>query len=72
MREECNTRYGQVVHISVDPSSEGDVYVKFDRLQGGQNAVMGLNGRFFGGRQLSATPMVDYVYNSMFGQKAGP
>jgi RNA-binding protein 39 len=50
----------------VDPNSQGDIYLKFDTVQGGENAIKGLNGRYFGGRMISATPMVDAVYSTMF------
>jgi RNA-binding protein 39 len=63
---ECEAKYGHVVHIALDPHSQGDIYLKFDRVQGGENAIKGLNGRFFGGRQISAQPVVDAVYSSLF------
>jgi len=66
VRAECETKYGHVVHIALDPNTQGDIYVKFDRVQGGENAIQGLNGRFFGGRQISAQPVVDAVYSSLF------
>ncbi len=66
MRAECEEKYGHVVHISLDANSQGDIYLKFDRVEGGENAIKGLNGRFFGGRQISATPVVDAVYSSLF------
>ena len=34
--------------------------------RGGENAIKGLNGRFFGGRTISAQPVVDAVYSSLF------
>lgn len=66
VRAECEEKYGHVVHISLDPNSQGDIYLKFDRVQGGENAIKGLNGRFFGGKQISAQPVVDAVYSSLF------
>lgn len=66
VKTECEDKYGGVVHISVDPNSLGDIYVKFDGPQGGQNAMRGLNGRFFGGRTISVQPVVDAVYKSLF------
>ncbi|KAM5436269.1 Phosphatidylinositol-3-phosphatase SAC1 [Microsporum ferrugineum] len=66
VRAECEEKYGHVVHISLDPNTQGDIYLKFDRVQGGENAIKGLNGRFFGGRQISAQPVVDAVYSSLF------
>lgn len=67
IRQECNSKYGNVVHISVDQNSAGgDVYLKFDKVQGGENAIKGLNGRYFGGRMINASPVVDAVYSSLF------
>jgi len=66
VREEAENRYGHVVHISVDPNSKGDIYLKFDKVQGGENAIKGLNGRYFGGRMIDASPVVDAVYSSLF------
>ncbi|KAJ5774929.1 RNA recognition motif domain eukaryote [Penicillium paradoxum] len=66
VRSECENKYGHVVHISLDASSQGDIYLKFDRVQGGENAIKGLNGRFFGGRQITASPVVDAVYSTLF------
>jgi RNA-binding protein 39 len=66
VRAECEKQYGHVVHISLDLNSQGDIYLKFDRVQGGENALKGLNGRYFGGRQITAQPVVDAVYSSLF------
>ncbi|KXG46336.1 Nucleotide-binding, alpha-beta plait [Penicillium griseofulvum] len=66
VRAECERKYGHVVHISLDLNSPGDIYLKFDRVQGGENALKGLNGRYFGGRQITAQPVVDAVYSSLF------
>ncbi|KAF4982364.1 hypothetical protein FZEAL_1998 [Fusarium zealandicum] len=66
VRQEAETRYGHVVHISVDPNSKGDIFLKFDKVQGGENAIKGLNGRYFGGRMIDASPVVDAVYSSLF------
>ncbi|KAF7512629.1 hypothetical protein GJ744_000890 [Endocarpon pusillum] len=66
VKAECEKKYGHVVHIALDPNTQGDIYLKFDRVQGGENAIKGLNGRFFGGRQISAQPIVDAVYRSLF------
>ncbi|SPO05697.1 uncharacterized protein DNG_08384 [Cephalotrichum gorgonifer] len=57
VRQEAESKYGHVVHISVDPNSKGDIYLKFDKVQGGENAIMGLNGRYFGGRMIDASPV---------------
>lgn len=66
VRTECEEKYGHVVHISLDANSQGDIYLKFSTVSGGENSIKGLNGRFFGGRQISAQPIVDAVYSSLF------
>ncbi|KAI0136791.1 CC1-like family splicing factor [Xylariales sp. AK1849] len=66
VRQEAEDKYGHVVHISLDANSQGDIYLKFDKVQGGENAIKGLNGRYFGGRMISAAPVVDAVYSSLF------
>ncbi|KAF3070873.1 RNA-binding protein rsd1 [Daldinia childiae] len=66
VRQEAEEKYGHVVHISLDPNSPGDIFLKFDKVQGGENAIKGLNGRYFGGRMISAAPVVDAVYSSLF------
>jgi RNA-binding protein 23/39 len=66
IKTECEEKYGHVVHIALDPNTDGDVYIKFDKIAGGENAIKGLNGRYFGGRQISAQPVVDAVYSSLF------
>lgn len=52
-----------MVHIAVEPTSQGEIFVKFADISGGDKAILGLNGRYFGGRQISATPVVDMVYS---------
>ncbi|KAJ6160536.1 hypothetical protein N7470_003932 [Penicillium chermesinum] len=66
VRAECEQSYGRVIHISLDPHSDGDIYLKFERVAGGEKALQGLNGRFFGGRTITAEPVVDAVYRSLF------
>jgi RNA-binding protein 39 len=71
VKSECQAKYGKVIHLALDENA-GDIYVKFDRVEGGEKAMQGLNGRFFGGRMITAAPMVDAVYSTLFGRnKAG-
>ena len=63
-------RKGKAVRIAVDANSEGEIYVKFADVSGGDKAVKGLNGRFFGGRTLTAQFIVDAVYNMNFPKAA--
>ena len=55
------------MHIGLNlDSNEGEVYIKFDRIAGGENAIKGLNGRWFGGRMISADYVVETMYNANF------
>lgn len=70
-REECSSKYGRVVHIGLfRDSQDGEIYVKFADVAGGDSALKGLNGRYFGGRTLTAQPVVDAVYNMNFPKAA--
>lgn len=71
VRHECKEKYGIVLHVGIPPGSQdGEIYVKFDRVQGGENAIRGLNGRFFGGQSITAQYVVDAVYNMNFPKAA--
>ncbi|KAK5693849.1 Phosphatidylinositol-3-phosphatase SAC1 [Elasticomyces elasticus] len=67
VKAECENKYGVVVHIGLSlDNNDGEIYIKFDRVQGGKNAVQGLNGRWFGGRMITAQYVVDAVYHMNF------
>ena len=67
VRQECEDKYGHVVHIGLAlDNNDGEIYIKFDRVQGGENAIRGLNGRYFGGRMITAQYVVDAVYHMNF------
>jgi RNA-binding protein 39 len=70
IKNECDKKYGKVVHIAVDANSEGDVFVKFDSVSGGEKALQGLNGRTFNSRTIRASYVVDKIYNSLWGAAA--
>lgn len=64
-------KYGPVKHTGIPPNSdEGEVFVKFADKKSGENAIRGLNGRFFDGRMLSASYVADAFYNSNFPKAA--
>ncbi|KAK0285130.1 Phosphatidylinositol-3-phosphatase SAC1 [Friedmanniomyces endolithicus] len=64
---ECEDKYGHVVHIGLSlDNNDGEIYIKFDRVEGGQNAIRGLNGRWFGGQMITAQFVVDAVYHMNF------
>ncbi|TFK57122.1 splicing factor, CC1-like protein [Heliocybe sulcata] len=61
VKGECEGRYGPIEAIKVERESEGEIYVKFDSVESAKNAIQGLNGRFFGGRQVSAAFIPDAI-----------
>ncbi|KAK4631625.1 RNA-binding protein rsd1 [Fulvia fulva] len=71
VKGECDEKYGKVVHIGLAlDNNDGEIYIKFDRVQGGENAIRGLNGRWFGGRMITAQYVVDAVYHMNFPKAA--
>lgn len=40
---------------------QGEIYVKFDTVESAKNAIEGLNGRWFGGRQITGTFISDAI-----------
>ncbi|KAH8120166.1 hypothetical protein DFH11DRAFT_1685551 [Phellopilus nigrolimitatus] len=61
VKGECQSKYGHVLHIKVERDSEGEIYVQFDSVESAKKAVDGLNGRWFGGKQISATFISDVI-----------
>ncbi|EIN13787.1 splicing factor CC1-like protein [Punctularia strigosozonata HHB-11173 SS5] len=59
VKVECENKYGMVNFIKVDKESQGEIYVKFDTVDSAKKAIEGLNGRYFGGRQVTATFIPD-------------
>jgi RNA-binding protein 39 len=62
VRGECEDKYGPVVGIKVEKETQGEIYVKFDSIESAQKAIQSLNGRFFGGRSVSAA----FISNAIF------
>lgn len=67
VKEECNKKYGKVVHIAVDLNTDGDIYVKFDAIEGAEKALQGLNGRSYNRRTIRASFVVPKIYDSLHG-----
>lgn len=68
VKDECNRKYGKVVHIAVDPNTDGDIYMKFENVKEGEKAFQGLNGRTFNYRTIRASYVVDKIYESLYGK----
>ncbi|GLH04759.1 Splicing factor, putative [Gryllus bimaculatus] len=60
VKDECNSKYGEVVKViifeqpNVEPDEAVRIFVEFKRIESAIKAVVDLNGRFFGGRQVKA------------------
>lgn len=60
VKDECNTKYGEVVSVLIielhntAPDEAVRIFVEFKRIESAIKAVVDLNGRFFGGRQVKA------------------
>jgi len=61
VKGECETKYGPVDRIKVEKESQGEIYLKFGNVDAARKAVQGLNGRWFGGKQVSATFISDAI-----------
>lgn len=60
VKDECNSKYGPVASVIIheipheDPEEAVRIFVEFLRIESATKAVVDLNGRFFGGRQVKA------------------
>ncbi|XP_012538792.1 splicing factor 45 [Monomorium pharaonis] len=60
VKDECNTKYGDVARVIIhevieaSPEEAVRIFVEFKRIESAIKAVVDLNGRFFGGRQVKA------------------
>lgn len=60
VKDECNTKYGDVARVIIheildaQPEEAVRIFVEFKRIESAIKAVVDLNGRFFGGRQVRA------------------
>lgn len=60
VKDECNTKYGDVIKVVIfelpnaPPDEAVRIFVEFKRIESAIKAVVDLNGRFFGGRQVKA------------------
>ncbi|KAF8227436.1 splicing factor, CC1-like protein [Tricholoma matsutake] len=61
VKGECEDKYGPVEAIKVEKETQGEIYVKFDSIDTAKKAIQGLNGRWFGGNQVSAAFISDAI-----------
>ncbi|KAI0669834.1 splicing factor CC1-like protein [Trametes maxima] len=61
VKGECETKYGAVQAIKVEKETQGEIYVQFESVDAARDAIDGLNGRWFGGRQISAAFISDAI-----------
>ncbi|KZP31396.1 splicing factor, CC1-like protein [Athelia psychrophila] len=62
VRAECEDKYGPVSGIKVEKETQGEIYIKFKSIESAQSAIQSLNGRYFGGRSVSAA----FISNAIF------
>lgn len=68
---ECEEKYGRIVHIAVEPTAAGEVYIKFSDALGAAKALKALDGRFFGGKRVSVHKINESVYNTRYPKSQG-
>ncbi|KAG6857531.1 hypothetical protein H0H87_000130 [Tephrocybe sp. NHM501043] len=61
VKGECEDKYGPVEAIKVEKETQGEIYVKFNSIDTAKKAIQGLNGRWFGGKQVSAAFIPDAI-----------
>ncbi|CCA69965.1 related to splicing factor HCC1 [Serendipita indica DSM 11827] len=59
---ECESKFqGRVEKIVVEKDSKGEIYIQCDSIDMAKRAVANLDGRWFGGRQISASYISDAI-----------
>ncbi|KAI9098121.1 hypothetical protein DFS34DRAFT_619689 [Phlyctochytrium arcticum] len=67
---EC-AKYGRLRHVGIDTESpDGRIFMKYNSIPEAEQAVNGLNGRFFAGNKIEAAFVPDVVYNGRFPEAA--
>jgi RNA-binding protein 23/39 len=66
---ECE-KFGKITHIAIDPNSKGFIYIKFSSRHAADDAIKALDGRFFGGKQVTAVHISEEDYVRMFPKAA--
>ncbi|TNY21483.1 splicing factor CC1-like protein [Rhodotorula diobovata] len=65
VKTECEDKYGPVVDIYVvKESTEGEIYIRFASPDVAVKALQGLNGRWFGGKQIAASHVGDSLFDA--------
>eukprot|EP00882_Tetradesmus_deserticola_P012143 GHRQ01012866.1.p2 GENE.GHRQ01012866.1~~GHRQ01012866.1.p2 ORF type:complete len:193 (+),score=100.68 GHRQ01012866.1:489-1067(+) len=65
VREECG-KLGQLLHVFVDRTSQGFVYLKMSAVEGAAAAFKLLHGRFYNGHMIQAAYQFVQVYDQHF------
>lgn len=74
VKDECNAKYGDVLKVVIfelkmaAPEEAVRIFVEFKRIESAIKAVVDLNGRFFGGRQVKAGfyPLEKFQKHNLF------
>lgn len=63
VKAECEN-YGRVEKIKLNADSMGEVFLMFDSTSSAENAIRALNGRWFGGRQITASYVSEAIFKA--------
>lgn len=69
--EECSKKHGPIVHIFVDKTSQGCVYIKFQEAEAAAKAQAVLHGKMFTTRQVIAEFLTESAYVQKCPEAAG-
>lgn len=58
---ECS-KFGKILSVVVNKNSKGFVYIKYESITSAQAAIAALNGRFFAGKRITASFVIDAVF----------
>lgn len=65
VREECS-KFGAILHMSLQRNNEGEVYVMFQKAKDAKEASESFKGRWFANRQINADFVSKDFYHQMF------
>jgi len=63
VRDRLSQEFGTILHLKLNPDSDGDIYVKFSNVENGKRAYQSLQGRSFNGDKMNATYVPEGYYN---------
>ena len=65
VKDRLSDEFGSILHIKLNPESEGDIYVKFSNVEDSKRAYQSLQGRSFNGDKMHAKYVPEGYYNTV-------